>query len=583
MGKGTIIAHLGAGQYTVTLNKERVRIASAISALTIRIAALETRIAGLDDGREKSLVQLQKAALELRKTGLENAPADPAITAWCADLTEDLSGIVGTLEIPGERGTVQVRPGYMGAAIYSGSRDGQLQDAIASTPVGTFYNWAMLPGWQKWMPTIRWGVLSDLDIDAHTCTVTLESAVSSAQGLNINPDNTVLTDVPIEYMSCNAAAFANDDVVLIELEGQSWDSPKVIGFKDNPAPCTTGDFVVIASQVWDAEERKTYRYVTVWNVVGSKVAAISGVTFPCIETDPGFSAWYTNTIDVGEELYTYGYQGQHQDSALLDPCADCDPATGECKTCYSEIGPVEPDPTASTQATKLPFIDPDGNELTNWANCDETQCENAGWIDADYEKNVMLSCYRTIYSGQRLPESLKLDIENDVEGKSAIQISCLQKRVFSGDWLAENTVDTDTYTTYCPLGKMGEVVEREEGMVWAYIPPAEQSQTLVYYGGPVFSALYSTNTLVQIFISTEQTMSRSRDYEGSWGEESWSETTYNLVASCRACDGETTDPRTESRNTAFETAALALYNYAIVQGHGVTAAMAVGIFQYIEP
>ena len=48
---------------------------------------------------------------------------------------------------------------------------------------------------------------------------------------------TQLETVPIEYMACNAMAFADGDDVVIEFTSQDWNSPKVIGFKDNPAGC----------------------------------------------------------------------------------------------------------------------------------------------------------------------------------------------------------------------------------------------------------------------------------------------------------------------------------------------------------
>ena len=48
---------------------------------------------------------------------------------------------------------------------------------------------------------------------------------------------TRLEAVPIEYMSCNAAAFADGDEVLVEFTGQDFSTPKVIGFKNNPSGC----------------------------------------------------------------------------------------------------------------------------------------------------------------------------------------------------------------------------------------------------------------------------------------------------------------------------------------------------------
>jgi hypothetical protein len=66
---------------------------------------------------------LEKASLEKRKAWLESKrKADPELDAWCADLTEDINGEVGTIEISGERSSdtdpVIIRPGYEGRAVY---------------------------------------------------------------------------------------------------------------------------------------------------------------------------------------------------------------------------------------------------------------------------------------------------------------------------------------------------------------------------------------------------------------------------------------------------------------------------------
>jgi hypothetical protein len=68
-------------------------------------------------------LRLEKASLEKRKAWLESKrKADPELAAWCADLTEDLEGEVGTIEIPGERTSdtqpVIIRPVYEGRAAY---------------------------------------------------------------------------------------------------------------------------------------------------------------------------------------------------------------------------------------------------------------------------------------------------------------------------------------------------------------------------------------------------------------------------------------------------------------------------------
>jgi len=235
MGKGTITADLGAGQYTVTINLDTARTTQEISDLEETITALEARIGAMPAGDEKTRLTLVKKSYEKRKEWLEdNLPEDESISAWCADYTEELTGVVGTVEVPGERGAVNIQPGYDGNAVYSSTRDGQIQRAIASDPVGAFYNWAMMPGWQKWKPTFRYGTITS--ILANTCAVTLDEAESSQQSLDVN-QTTTLTGVPIEYMYCHGAAFAVDDEVLVMFTGQDWINPKVIGFKIEPKEC----------------------------------------------------------------------------------------------------------------------------------------------------------------------------------------------------------------------------------------------------------------------------------------------------------------------------------------------------------
>jgi len=306
MGKGSIIAHLGAGQYSVTLNQERARVTAAIALLTAQIATMETTLAGMAAGHDKDLLRLEITSLEKKKEQLEAHTTDPAVTAWCADLTIDLSGEVATVEIPGERGTVQIRPGYAGRSAYAAARDGQLQEAIASTPAGVFYNWAMLPGWQKWKPTARHGVISDIDTINDLCTVTLEAATSSAQGLNVN-QAAVLYNVPVEYMECNATAFENGDSVLVAFTDQDWAQPKVIGFKDNPKSCNGGGYVVV--KLYGSGWAEPYRY-WVWDLTTSALAVMTDaegdpITQPCEEAE--FTGFMTRqSVSFLTENPTFG-------------------------------------------------------------------------------------------------------------------------------------------------------------------------------------------------------------------------------------------------------------------------------------
>lgn len=191
-------------------------------------------------GQKLAEIDLQITSIDKRVQYLgENMPADDTVSVWCADLTEDLTGNVGTVEIPGERlspyGILQIQPGYEDNADYDQDRDGQLFPTIATTAAQAFYNAAMLPGWQKWEPLFRHGTITAI-VDG-LAGVTLDASVlSSQQDLNINQAAT-LSGVPFEYMSCDGAAFEVGDVVLIMFTGQDFTAPKIIGFKEEPKPC----------------------------------------------------------------------------------------------------------------------------------------------------------------------------------------------------------------------------------------------------------------------------------------------------------------------------------------------------------
>lgn len=200
--------------------------------LSFQLALLDQQLAEID---------LSITAIDKKTEWLtDQMPEDETVSAWCADLTEDLSGYVGTVEVPGElgeKGTLQIQPGYEDNAVWNQTRDGQLFPTVAMTPAQAFYNAAMLPGWQKWAPTFRHGVITAIDTETDTASVTLDAAAtSSAQDLNINQTATI-AGVEFEYMECGGNAFAVDDVVLIMFTNQLFATPKIIGFKEEPKTC----------------------------------------------------------------------------------------------------------------------------------------------------------------------------------------------------------------------------------------------------------------------------------------------------------------------------------------------------------
>jgi len=237
MGKGTIISGGTDGQYQVQKNYNRTAYDAELSKLTSQILAYTIKITETEDEKTKAVLKISKLSFEKRKQYLENnMPADETISAWCADLTEDLTGIVGTVEIPGETAFIQIQPGYESNAVYNIPRDGQLLPLVVATPAQAFYNLATMPGWQKWKPLFRYGTITAIDGD--TASVAVEGITSSQQSLVINQTDS-LSDVAIEYMNCNGGAFEIDDEVLLKFEGQAWDSPVIVGFKDNPKACDT--------------------------------------------------------------------------------------------------------------------------------------------------------------------------------------------------------------------------------------------------------------------------------------------------------------------------------------------------------
>lgn len=200
------------------------------------LTAAEAQLDQLE--KKRVLFETRLMALEKRKSIILAAKnLDFQTPAWCADLTSGLSGDVGTIEPGSEYGNgINLRPGADGDAGWNLSRDGQAVPFLTMHVADAMRNFAILPAVQKWRPNYRYGIISDIDVGANTCRVTLEPLFSSQQDIDIN-QSTALDDVPIEYMTCNAAAFTEGDAVIVQFEGFSWDSPKVIGFKDHPKSC----------------------------------------------------------------------------------------------------------------------------------------------------------------------------------------------------------------------------------------------------------------------------------------------------------------------------------------------------------
>ena len=270
MGKATIKSGGEAGYYGVEIKHDDTRRLAIIARINATLASLEsqkvladavyaekqsawndlkyrtspvptyaelyTATAAMNEAdRRVKTIELKIAAQGLALAKYSAISATENLSAWCADLTEDLSGDVGIIEVNGVTIHRIIQPGYEGNAVYQRTRDGITQKTATTVPEAAYWNLAMLPGWQTWKPTYRAGTISNIDTDDDTCTVTLNPATGK-QGVNINVEN-VLNNVPVRYMTCNAAAFESGDEVVVSFTGQSWDDPVVIGFASNPKPC----------------------------------------------------------------------------------------------------------------------------------------------------------------------------------------------------------------------------------------------------------------------------------------------------------------------------------------------------------
>ena len=209
----------------------------------------------LEAQRTKALNELALTKDQETLASLEALQDPPAEQAWCADFTEDATGELASIEVPGEPQKLLVYPQARQEGAHNPARDGLLMPRLWATPEQAYWCAAVLPGWQRFKPTYRTGVITEIDYDADTCTVDIDGTFSSAQDLYINldtggglpeygntPTDVILEGVPIEYMTCNSVAFEIGDKVVVQFDNQwYWDQGKVIGFSSDPKNCLAFD------------------------------------------------------------------------------------------------------------------------------------------------------------------------------------------------------------------------------------------------------------------------------------------------------------------------------------------------------
>lgn len=218
---------------------------------------------------------------------------------WCADLTEDAApgSLVATLEMPGDSNLILLAPGCRPP----NSADGALMARELMSPAQAFFNAAIFPGWQKFLPTYRWGTATAVNRAANTMNVALAPAISSAQGLSVNQAG-ALTGVPVTYLACGAAAFEVGDRVVVKFEGQNWESPRVIGFLDNPKPC--GWICIAANTIVTLDTDLIFRLLNNEIIVQAKFNGSEWVNMPILteNTIPGIQWTYFLEVTEDEDI-----------------------------------------------------------------------------------------------------------------------------------------------------------------------------------------------------------------------------------------------------------------------------------------
>lgn len=306
MGKATILEHLGEGLYRVRMAFDTLLLQQRIARLVARrqqllaaqsaavVAELQAKSAAdvargtldaLIDGfasggvESAEVVKATAAAMEasvayqaarvtrvgldasLLSVGLDvdelervRAEPEPELLAWCADYSLELEGEVGTVEVTAEpvgqdpAGLMPViHPGWLGAGAWRCERDGVYQVQRANELFHGLNNALLLAAWQTHRPRHRLAQIVAIDREADSCSLVIDGAVSSVQGLAVDPPDAALltqVDVPILYMDCNSAVFGDGDRVLVAFAGD-WTTPTVIGFESEPRPCALAGMLLL--------------------------------------------------------------------------------------------------------------------------------------------------------------------------------------------------------------------------------------------------------------------------------------------------------------------------------------------------
>lgn len=328
MSKGKIVTNHGEGFYTVEIQAYTAAVTELISVLDARYTDIETnqlpdaetaktsaytaletawsdqstaidaynaeetdetkqdlhdktvavRLAQLEYDAASSAVSQLIASLisiDAERIAANSDKNDPfTVQMWCADYTDNLAvdAIVGVCDLFATDAGVPeyvIAPGYSGSPTFVGGVHGQMSIQAGQPATGTFFNAAVYPWWIRYKKRFHAGRIKSVNKDNDTCRVLLlghDAELFNGYRVSVFPDEVTASVV---YQNCHAAVFNNDDLVLVEFNGFSKDSPIVRGFLEEPIDCASSGFHswadtkqtwIYANGAWSAQLTSVFNY-----------------------------------------------------------------------------------------------------------------------------------------------------------------------------------------------------------------------------------------------------------------------------------------------------------------------------------
>lgn len=213
--------------------------------------------------REERLVALRIRELEQEKKKLTaQCPDDFEAHAWCVAHNEDLSGQTASIEcdynLERDIHTNQIRNEsgiWLPAEI--APPDSALQHSLSTSAWAAWFNLCVMPAAQRHKARYRIAVINGLDKEANTCNLTFQGRYDVSRDSSrllddapIHPQfseaqQMSVSDVPIEYMTSDAATFEVGDKVIVDCH-TGVGTPTVIGYYEYPRVAKEAAFEFVA-------------------------------------------------------------------------------------------------------------------------------------------------------------------------------------------------------------------------------------------------------------------------------------------------------------------------------------------------